>query len=218
MRLLVVEDDPDLRRTLQKALGEENFAVDVSPDGDDVLFSATEIAYDAIVLDLMLPGRDGWSILESLRQAGLRTPVLVLTARDGVHDRVRGLNLGADDYLTKPFALPELSARLRALIRRSIGQPSPGLSIGDVRIDTAASRVYRAGAAIELTAREYAILELLARRRGELVSRTTICDHIYGDSADVFSNVIDVHVASLRRKLGPDLIRTRRGFGYCIDA
>jgi len=218
MRILVVEDERDFARTLARALEEEGFAVDVAGDGEEGLFLATEIAYAAIVLDLMLPRRDGWSVLDTLRRGGRQTPVLLLTARDTVDDRVRGLNLGADDYLVKPFALAELVARLRALIRRAAGEVAPVVAIGHVRVDTAARRVELAGLPVELTAREYAILELLVLRRGRLVTRAEIHEHIYGDAADVLSNTIDVHVASLRRKLGRDVIETRRGLGYRIDA
>jgi two-component system OmpR family response regulator len=217
MRVLVVEDEADLARTLEKTLEEEQFAVDLALDGEDGLFKMTEIAYDAVILDLMLPRRDGWSLLRGLRQAGRRTPVLIVTARDAIEDRIRGLNLGADDYLTKPFALAELVARIRALIRRASGDPAPTLVIGDVTIDTAARRVQCGGNTIELTAREYAILELLARRRGVLLTRSTIWEHIYDEAEDTFSNVVDVYVSALRRKLGRELIQTRRGHGYMID-
>jgi two-component system OmpR family response regulator len=218
MRLLVVEDEPDLARTIGRALREEDFAVDLAGDGEAALHSMTEIAYDAIVLDLMLPRRDGWSLLKAFRAAGKRTPVLILTARDSVEDRVRGLDLGADDYLTKPFALTELVARIRALIRRASVDPVPTLVIGDVSIDTAARRVFRGDSPIDLTAREYAVLELLARKRGTLVTRTMIWEHLYSEAEDIFSNAVDVHVSALRRKLGHDLIQTRRGHGYIIDA
>jgi DNA-binding response OmpR family regulator len=217
MRLLLIEDETDLAQALARALADKQFAVDVSPNGNDGLFRAMEVGYDAIVLDLMLPGRSGWAVLEHLRSHGRRTPVLILTARDAVEDRVRGLNLGADDYLVKPFALEELIARLRALSRRASGHPSPELVIGDVRLDMAARRVFRQGIEVELTAREYAILELLGRQRGEVVTRTFICEHLYNDESEITSNTIDVHVAALRRKLGGDLIRTRRGLGYLID-
>jgi two-component system OmpR family response regulator len=218
MRLLVVEDEPDLRRALARALADERFVVDTAADGEDALFRALEIDYDAIVLDLMLPRLSGWDVLDRMRGAGRSTPVLVLTARDGVDDRVRGLNAGADDYLTKPFAVEELVARLRALIRRAADQPSPVVAIGDLRIDLAAHRVFRADREVELTAREYGILELLVRRRGEVVSRGAISDHLYADDREFSSNAIDVHIAALRRKLGADLIETRRGLGYLVDA
>ena len=218
MRLLVVEDERDLAQTLRRALEEEQFAVDLAEDGEVGLFKMRELTYDAIVLDLMLPRIDGWTVLQTARGDGIRTPVLVLTARDMIEDRVRGLNLGADDYLTKPFALAELVARVRAMIRRAYGNPAATLQLGDLTIDTAARQVCRGGAPIELTAREFAILELLTRSRGTVVARAQICEHIYNEETDVLSNVVDVHVAALRRKLGSDLIRTRRGEGYIIDA
>jgi two-component system OmpR family response regulator len=218
MRVLVVEDEPDLADTLKKALEEEEFAVDVASDGDEALFKITDTHYDAVVLDLMLPGLDGWTVLENARQRGVRTPVLILTARDMVEDRVRGLNLGADDYVVKPFALAELIARVHAMIRRSYGTPSPRLAVGDIVLDTAARRVFRNGIPIDLTSREYGVLELLVRSRGKLVSRAMLYEHLYDEDTDVLSNVVDVHIAALRRKLGADLIRTRRGEGYIVDA
>ena len=217
MRLLVVEDEPDLRRTLTRALVDEHFAVDASADGDDGLFRALHVDYDAIVLDLMLPGRSGEEILDHLRQAGKTTPVIVLTAKDLGSDRVANLNRGADDYLTKPFLLEELVARIHALIRRAARQPSPAVSVGDLRINLAARRVYKNDEEIELTGREYSILELLVRRRGDVVARTTLSEHLYSDDSELMSNAIDVHVASLRRKLGASVIQTRRGLGYLID-
>lgn len=218
MRLLVIEDERDLAQALQRALEEEEFAVDLAEDGEEGLFKIRELPYDAVILDLMLPRLDGWAVLQAARADGIRLPVLVLTARDMVEDRVRGLNLGADDYLAKPFALAELVARVRAMIRRAYGNPASAVRLGAITVDTAARQVWRCGAPIELTAREFAILELLTRSRGSVVARSTICEHIYNEDADVLSNVIDVHVAALRRKLGPDVIRTRRGEGYIIDA
>jgi two-component system OmpR family response regulator len=218
VRLLVVEDEPDLARALKKALVEARFAVDVAADGVDALHQAEHVAYDAIVLDLMLPLMDGWTVLERLRRRGHRVPVLIVTARDAVSDRVRGLNAGADDYLTKPFALAELVARIHAMIRRGSADPSPVVTIGEVAIDTVTREVRRAAGLVDLTAREYVIFEFLVRRRGTLVTRATIEEHIYADDADVFSNVVDVHVAALRRKLGADVIRTKRGQGFIVDA
>jgi two-component system OmpR family response regulator len=218
VRVLVVEDEQDLARTLARALEEEDFAVDLAEDGEDGLFKIKETPYDAVILDLMLPRMDGWQVLAAVREAGIRTPVLILTARDLIADRVRGLNLGADDYLIKPFALAELIARVRAMIRRSYGNPATTLALGEFTIDTAARQVWRGGAPVELTAREYAILELLTRSRGTVIARSTICEHIYNEDTDPLSNVVDVHVAALRRKLGADLIRTRRGEGYIVDA
>ncbi|HKY50587.1 MAG TPA: response regulator transcription factor, partial [Candidatus Limnocylindria bacterium] len=213
-----VEDERDLAHALRRALEEEQFAVDLAADGEDGLYKMREMTYDAVILDLMLPRVDGWSVLRAARSAGIRTPVLILTARDTIEDRVRGLNLGADDYLVKPFALAELIARVRAMIRRAYGNPAATLQLGELTIDTAAKQVWRAGSPVELTAREYAILELLTRSRGTVVARARICEHIYNEDTDVLSNVVDVHVAALRRKLGADLIRTRRGEGYIIDA
>ncbi len=217
MRILVVEDERDLRRGLARALTDAEFAVDESPDGEDGLFRALEIDYDAIVLDLMLPRIDGLDVLDRIRRAGRTTPVLLLTARDAIDDRVRGLNRGADDYLTKPFAVDELVARLRALIRRAAHQPSPAVSIGDLDVDLAARRVYRHGEEVDLTGREFGILELLVRQRGTVVPRAALFDHLYNDDHESLSNTIDVHIASLRRKLGASLIETRRGLGYLID-
>ena len=218
MKVLLVEDEPELASALARALSDEAFAVDVARDGGEGLYGALEIAYDAIVLDVMLPVREGWDVLQELRRNGRATPVLLLTARDAVEDRVRGLNLGADDYLVKPFAIEELIARLRALGRRAAAHPSPELVLGSVRIDMAARRVYQDGVEVELTGREYSILELLARSRGAIVSRTEISERLYSEAEEVLSNAIDVHVASLRRKLGGELIQTRRGLGYLIDA
>ena len=215
MRLLVIEDDPALQRTLAAALREEGYAVDVASDGAEGLFKAQQNAYDAILLDVMLPKLDGWGVLAALRPA-CRTPVLMLTARDAVPDRIKGLNAGADDYLTKPFDIDELLARLRALIRRSAGQTHPTLTIGELVLDTAARRACVAGAEIVLTAREYSLLEYLALHRGEVVSRTTLYEHLFDEDDDSLSNLLDVHVSNLRKKLGHDLIVTRRGLGYCI--
>ena len=215
MRLLVIEDDPALQRTLAAALREEGYAVDVASDGADGLFKAQQNTYDAILLDVMLPKLEGWGVLAALRPA-CRTPVLMLTARDAVPDRIKGLNAGADDYLTKPFDIDELLARLRALIRRSAGQTHPTLTIGELVLDTAARRACVAGAEIVLTAREYSLLEYLALHRGEVVSRTTLYEHLFDEDDDSLSNLLDVHVSNLRKKLGHDLIVTRRGLGYCI--
>lgn len=216
MRILVVEDEPRLQRNLAKALREEGYAVDAAGDGDDGLFKANTYDYDAIVLDVMLPQLDGWEVLARLRKEK-RTPVLMLTARDGPKDRVRGLDTGADDYLIKPFDLDELLARLRALIRRAAGQVHPTLTLADVTIDTRARSVTQAGQPVTLTAREYAILEYLALHRGEVVTRTTLYEHLFDESDDTLSNLLDVHVFSIRKKLGRDLIATRRGQGYCIE-
>ncbi len=216
MRVLVVEDEPDLRRGLVLALREEGYAVDEAGDGEEGLYKAESWEYDAVVLDLMLPRLSGWEVLRRLRLTR-KTPVLVLTARDAVHDRVRGLDGGADDYLVKPFELVELLARLRALIRRSAGQADCTVRLGDVTVDTRARRVTAGGAAVNLTAREYALLELLALHRGQLVTRSMIYEHLFDESDDSLSNLVDVHVSNLRKKLGKDLITTCRGQGYRID-
>jgi two-component system OmpR family response regulator len=217
MRVLVVEDEPRLLRNLAKALREEGYAVDTADAGDDGLFKAETYNYDAVVLDIMLPRLDGWEVLTRLRKQK-QTPVLMLTARDATKDRVKGLDTGADDYLVKPFDLPELLARLRALIRRSAGNAHPEIEIGDVRIDTRAKVVSKSGQSITLTAREYSILEYLAQHRGELITRTELYEHLFDESDDTLSNLLDVHVFSIRKKLGHELIATRRGQGYCIEA
>jgi two-component system OmpR family response regulator len=215
MRLLVIEDEPDLLAGLARALRKEGYAIDTAADGEDGLFKAEGADYDAIVLDVMLPRLDGWAVLTRLRSLK-PTPVLMLTARDASADRVRGLDGGADDYLVKPFDLPELLARVRALIRRGAHQPRPALTIGEVRIDTVARTVEHAGAVVPLTAREYALLEYLALHRGEVVTRTALYEHLFGDEDSTLSNLIDVHVFNLRKKLGADVIATRRGHGYVI--
>jgi two-component system OmpR family response regulator len=217
MRLLLVEDDVDLARAVARTLTDADFAVDVSHDGEDGLHRALEIEYAAIVLDVLLPVLDGREVLTALRARGRRTPVLMLTALDAPADAVAGLNTGADDYLRKPFDTRELVARLHALIRRAAGDPSPTLVLGDIRIELAARRVFKSGHEVDLTAREFGILQLLATRRGQVVPRATIGTQLYDDDTEVMSNAIDVHVASLRRKLGADLIHTRRGLGYLID-
>lgn len=217
MRILIVEDEPRLLRSLAKALREEGYAVDTAEAGDDGLYKAENYNYDAIVLDVMLPRLDGWEVLERLRRQK-PTPVLMLTARDSHKDRVRGLDTGADDYLVKPFDLAELLARLRALIRRSAGQPRSIIAIRDVVVDTRARAVTRAEQPVTLTAREYAILEYLALHRGEVVTRTALYEHLFDESDDTLSNLVDVHVFSIRKKLGAELIVTRRGQGYCIEA
>jgi two-component system OmpR family response regulator len=216
MRVLVVEDEPELLRVLAKALREEGYAVDEAADGDEGLFKATSWDYDAVVLDLMLPGRDGWQVLDGLRRQRT-TPVLILTARDGVRDRVRGLDAGADDYLIKPFDLAELFARLRALIRRAAGRAGSVLAAGDVVLDTRARAVTRGGVPVALTAREYALVELLMLHRGELVTRSQIYEHLFDENEDSLSNLVEVHVFNVRKKLGKDFISTRRGQGYVVD-
>jgi DNA-binding response OmpR family regulator len=218
MRVLLIEDYRPLQNSLAKGLREEGFAVDVTGDGKEGLWYATGNHYDAIILDLMLPGLDGLSLLERLRTNGKRDPVLILTARDTVPDRVKGLNLGADDYLIKPFAFEELLARVRALVRRGYQQNNPCIEVDDLRADTAAQRVWRGGREIVLTSREYALLEYLMLRAGQTVSRTDIWEHVYDFEASATSNVVDVYIGYLRKKLDSDgwrpLIHTIRGRGY----
>jgi two-component system OmpR family response regulator len=216
MRILIVEDEPDLLRGLMRSLREEGYAVDTAADGEDGLSKARDVNYDAIVLDVMLPRLDGWEVLRRLR-AEKKTPVLLLTARDRTPDRVRGLDLGADDYLVKPFDLPELLARLRALIRRSASEARSLIEMGDVCMDIAARTVTRGGQAVVLTAREYSLVEYLALHRGEVVTRTVLYEHLFDENDDTLSNLLDVHVSNVRKKLGHDFIATRRGHGYCIE-
>ena len=216
MRILVVEDEPRLQRNLAKALREQDYAVDASGDGADGIFKAETYEYDAIVLDVMLPKLDGWEFLARLRKTK-HTPVLMLTARDASTDRVRGLDTGADDYLVKPFDLSELLARIRALIRRSANRATNRIQIGEVELDTRTKSVARGGSLVVLTAREFAILEYLALHRGEVISRTELYEHLFDENDDTLSNLVDVHVFSIRKKLGADLIATRRGQGYCIE-
>jgi two-component system OmpR family response regulator len=217
VRVLVVEDEPELLHVLAQALREEGYAVDEAADGPDGLFKATSLEYDAILLDLMLPGLDGWEVLGRLRQRQRATPVLILTARDGVDDRIRGLDGGADDYVVKPFSLSEVLARVRALIRRSAGRAGSRIDLGRVVVDTARRSVTCDGEAVVLTAREYAIVELLTHHRGEVVTKTQIYDHIFDETDDSLSNLVEVHVSNIRKKLGKDFVQTRRGMGYVID-
>ena len=216
MRILVVEDEPDLLTSLARALREEGYAVDTAADGEDGFFKAEGCDYDALVLDVMLPKLDGWEVLARLRKIK-KTPVLMLTARDQSRDRVKGLDTGADDYVVKPFDLPELFARLRALIRRSANRTTNVIEIGEVAIDTTARKIIRRGAAVELTAREYDLVEFLALHRGEVVTRTRLYEHLFDENDSTLSNLLDVHVSNIRKKLGHGFIATRRGHGYCIE-
>src|SRR4051812_1499412 len=222
MRILVVEDHPTLARSIAGGLRDEGYAVDLTFDGEEGLSMAKQNPYDAIVLDMMLPKVDGWTILSTLRQSGAKTPVICLTAQDGVDDRVKGLNLGADDYLTKPFAFEELVARVRAMIRRGHDKPSSVLTVGDLEIDLARKSVRRNGKSIDLSAREFALLQYLAHRKDQVVSRTDIWEHIYDQYDEVASNVVDVYIGYLRNKIDRDfdkkVIHTRRGQGYMLSA
>ena len=216
MRILVIEDEPDLLASLAQALREEGYAVDTADNGDDGLFAAEGTDYDAIVLDVMLPGLDGWEILKRLRKTK-KTPVLMLTARDQSRDRVRGLDTGADDYVVKPFDLDELFARLRAIIRRSTNKTTNVIEIGDVTMDTAARHVFLKGKPVELTAREYTLVEFLCLHRGKVITRTQLYEHLFDENESSLSNLLDVHVSNVRKKLGAEFIATRRGHGYCIE-
>ena len=220
MRLLVVEDYAPLRESLARGLKDANYAVDATGDGAEGLWYAENHPYDVILLDLMLPGVGGLEILRRLRATGNTTYVLVLTAKDTVDDRVRGLDAGADDYLVKPFAFDELLARLRAIIRRRYERVDPVIRIADLEVDTRARRAKRGGNVIALSAREYALLEYLANRSGHIVSRTELWDHAYDQAAEPGSNVLDVHISHLRKKIDEGherkLIHTRRGQGYVL--
>lgn len=220
MRVLLVEDFQILRESLAQGLREAGYAVDAAADGEEGLWYARSNPYDVLILDLMLPKLDGLSLLRKLREANDATHVLILTARDAPDDRVRGLDLGADDYLPKPFVFAELLARVRALVRRKYQTKSPLLRVADLEVDTSARLVRRGGRAIELSPREYAFLELLASRAGTVVTRSDIWDHLYDFNSETDSNVVEVFIAHLRKKIEkpglPRLIHTRRGHGYVL--
>ena len=216
MRCLVVEDDPDIQADIRRALEAAGFVVDVAGDGEAAWYGGDTGDYDAAVLDLGLPRLDGLRVLARTRTRGNRVPVLVLTARDAVDDRVKGLDAGADDYVVKPVDLDELAARLRALVRRSRGEPSPVLAIADLMIDPAARTVHYRGAAVELQAKEFNLLHEFALNAGRVLSREQIQQRLYAWGEEVESNTVDVHIHHLRRKLAPELIRTVRGVGYVM--
>jgi two-component system OmpR family response regulator len=221
VRLLVVEDDGKLARAVARGLRHEGYAVDVAPDGDAALLQAAVWDYDAVVLDVMLPRRDGLAVCAELRRRGCWSPVLMVTARDQVPDRVRGLDAGADDYLSKPFAFDELLARLRALLRRAPAERPARLEVGDLLVDPATHEVTRAGTSVALTAREFAVLEYLVRHHGQAVTRTRLLDHVWDENYEGSTNVVDVYVGYLRKKLeqpfGRPLIRTLRGVGWTLE-
>ena len=218
MRALIVEDDPDLRRQLSDVLTHSGYAVDTAADGEDGLFLGETEPYDAVVLDLGLPLRDGLSVLRAWRAAGRAMPVLILTARDRWHEKVEGIDAGADDYLAKPFQMAELMARLRALIRRAKGLSQPELICGDLRLDTRQGSVTLQGMPVSLTAQEYRVLSYLMHHPGQVISRAELTEHIYAQDFDRDSNTIEVFIGRLRKKLGQDLIETRRGLGYRLAA
>jgi two-component system OmpR family response regulator len=217
MRLLLVEDDPKLSRAVSRGLRAEGYAVDVAADGDEALLDAGVWDYDAIVLDVMLPVRDGLDVCRRLRERGSWVPILMLTARGGIGDRIAGLDAGADDYLPKPFDFGELLARIRALVRRTPAMRPARLEVGDLVVDPATHEVRRAGAAIDLTAREFAVLEYLARHVGDVVSRASLIDHVWDANFLGSTNIVDVYVGQLRRKLGRQCIRTVRGVGFVLE-
>jgi two-component system copper resistance phosphate regulon response regulator CusR len=221
VKILVVEDEKKAAAYLRKGLVENGFVVDVASDGDDGLQLARSGDYELVVLDVMLPGRDGWSVLGELRRAGSQTPVLFLTAKDGLPDRVKGLNLGADDYLVKPFAFSELLARIRSILRRGPSRQPEMLKRADLEIDLIRHRVARGGKKLDLTPKEFALLALLARRAGEVLSRTSIAEQVWDMNFDGGTNVVDVHVRRLRSKVDDPferkLIHTVRGMGYVLD-
>ncbi len=216
MRLLVVEDDRDLNRQLVQALSQAGYAVDRAYDGEEGQFLGETEPYDAVVLDIGLPKVDGVSVLEAWRKCGRTMPVLILTARDGWSEKVRGFDAGADDYVTKPFHLEEVLARLRALTRRATGHASAELVCGPVRLDTKAGRVHVDGAPIKLTSHEYRLLAYLMHHTGRIVSRTEIVEHLYDQDFDRDSNTVEVFVGRLRKKLGAEIIQTVRGLGYLV--
>lgn len=222
MRLLLVEDDDRIARFVAKGLREQAYAVDVVGSGEQALYQAAINSYDLAILDVMIPDPDGFTVCRELRKSGLRMPILMLTARDAVEDRITGLDHGADDYLTKPFEFRELLARLRALLRRSGELRPPTIAVADLLLDTAGQNVSRAGRAISLTTKEYALLEFLARNAGRVVGRAEIAEHVWDEEFDPFSNLIEVYINRVRRKIDADssrpLLHTRRGAGYMLCA
>ncbi len=218
MRVLLAEDEPQLCEQIKKLLSAEGRVVDVANNGTDALHLGATEPYDMIILDIGLPERDGISVLREWRSAGVKTPVLILTARDGWSERVDGLDAGADDYMTKPFHMPELAARVRAILRRQSGQLNPVIEMGEVSLDTRNGRVSVGGIPVDLTAQEIAVLTYLAHNMGRMVSRTELSEHIYEYDGDRDSNTIAVFITRLRKKLGSDLITTIRGRGYMIDS
>jgi len=222
MRLLLVEDDARIARFVARGLQEQAYAVDVVANGDDALYQVEVNDYDLVILDVMIPGKDGFATCRSIRALGKRMPILMLTARDAVDDRITGLDSGADDYLTKPFEFGELLARLRALLRRPNELRPSRIVVGDLELDTASQTAKRGNRFISLTAKEYALLEFLARNANRVIGRSEIAEHVWDESFDPFSNLIEVYVNRLRRKLGDDdgkpLLQTRRGSGYILCA
>jgi two-component system copper resistance phosphate regulon response regulator CusR len=222
MRLLLVEDDHRIAHFVAKGLQEQSYAVDVVANGHDAVYQVEINDYDVVILDVMIPGLDGFATCRAIRSAGKRMPILMLTARDAIEDRIHGLDSGADDYLTKPFEFGELLARLRALLRRPTELRAPQIVVGDLVLDTASQTAKRGARSIPLTAKEYALLEFLARNAGRVVGRSEIAEHVWNESFDPFSNLIEVYVNRLRRKIDEggtkQLLQTRRGSGYVFAA
>ena len=221
MRILLVEDDKRIANFVSRGLRENAYAVDAALDGEEGLYLASINRYDAIILDVMLPVKDGFTVCRELRKDNIKTPILMLTARDAIDDKISGLDFGADDYLTKPFEFRELLARLRALLRRSGEVRPPKIVIADLEIDTIAQKVWRGGREIFLTTKEYALLKYLAREKGKVLGRAEIAEHVWDENFDAFSNLIDVYIRRLRSKMdegfGAQLIHTRRGAGYVLE-
>ena len=222
MRILIVDDEPELREQIRQTLVQQRYTAETSPDGADALERIFTDPYDLIILDVMLPHQDGFGVLRELRNEKITTPVLMLTARGEVENRIKGLDLGADDYLAKPFSMAELLARIRALLRRSSEIATPVLEIGEIRVDTAARQVKRGEQLLNLTPKEFSLLEFLLYNRNRAISRFSLAEHVWGDAFDPFtmSNNIDVHIKNLRRKIGDEkaeLLRTVRGVGYMIS-
>ncbi len=221
MKVLIVEDERKTAAYLRRGLEENGFIADVADNGDDGAYVAQTRTYDLIILDVMLPGRDGWSIIADLRRQRVATPILFLTARDSVSDRVKGLELGADDYLVKPFAFAELLARVRTILRRGPARQSPVLNVADLELDLHRHRVTRTGRPVELTPKEFQLLSLLLRRAGEVLSRTLIAEQVWDINCDCDSNVVEVHMRRLRAKVDDPfdcrLIHTVRGVGYVLE-
>lgn len=222
MRILVVEDEVKIARAIRRGLEHEGYATDVVTTGEEAILQATEHDYDVVVLDVRIPAPDGFAVCRQMRARNRWAPVLMLTARDSVEDRIRGLDAGADDYMVKPFSFGELLARLRALLRRAPAERPATLRVGDVALDPAAHSVTRAGRPVELSAREFALLEFLMRHAGQILTRTVMLEHVWDYRYDGDSNVVDVYIGYLRRKLeqpfGAPMIRTVRGVGYILDA
>ncbi len=217
MRVLLIEDHPGIRESIARALRESNYAVDVAADGREGLWKAEDSEYDAVILDVMLPVMDGWEVLAKIRESS-RTPVLMLTALDSVEDRIRGLDEGADDYLPKPFEMDELEARLRALIRRSAGEAKATIFLGKYSLDLNQKKLFTGSEPVAITALEYSLIEFLALRRDQVVSRTELFDHLFDEDSASFSNTLDVRISKIRSKLGKDFILTHRGLGYSINS